>query len=202
MQTQPALTAVSPLAAIFERQRYVVVPCMITATEAQALSEYMDRSNAGGLLSLADEHVPQTPCTYGDIEMERLLGRLGPKMEFFTGLRLLPTYSFARIYKHGDVLTPHRDRNACEISISLNLGQEPDTPWPLWLRTHQGVDVPANLRPGDALIYRGIELAHWREAYPGQKLAQVFLHYVDRDGPHADQIFDRRAGLGLPAVTS
>lgn len=196
----PPVAAVSPLAAIFARQRYVVVPAMISPQEAEALSAHMDRSHRDGLLSLADEFVPQTPCTYGDIEMERLLGKLGPRMEFLTGLRLYPTYSFARIYKHGDVLTPHRDRDACEISISLNLGQEPDEPWPLWLRTHEGQAVPVMLRPGDALVYRGIELAHWREAYPGQRLAQVFLHYVDRNGPHAGQIFDRRAGLGLPAV--
>ncbi len=192
--------AISPLASVFARQRYVVVPGMIAPQDAASLSDHMDRQNRQGLLSLADEHVPQTPCTYADIEMERLLGRLGPKLEFLTGLRLLPTYSFARIYKQGDVLTAHRDREACEISISLNLGQEPDAPWPLWLRTHEGQDVPVMLRPGDGLIYRGIELAHWREAYPGRKLAQVFLHYVDRNGPHAGQIFDRRAGLGLPAV--
>ena len=192
--------AISPLAATFARQRYVVVPGMIGLQEAASLSAYMDRRNAEGQMSLADEHVPQTPCTYGDLEMERLLGRLGPKLEVLTGLRLFPTYSFARIYKNGDVLTPHRDRPACEVSLSLNLGQEPEEPWPLWLRTHEGQDVPVMLRPGDALIYRGIELAHWREAYPGHKLAQVFLHYVDRNGPHADQIFDRRAGLGQPSV--
>jgi len=198
MQPQPA--AVSSLAALFARQRYAVVPGMISPEEARTLSAYMDQSHRDGFMSLADEFVPETPCMYGDLEMERLLARLGPKMEFLTGLALYPTYSFARIYKHGDVLTPHRDREACEISISLNLGQDPDEPWPLWLRDHAGKDFAAILRPGDALIYRGIELAHWREAYPGRRLAQVFLHYVDRNGPHAAQIFDRRAGLGLPAV--
>ena len=204
MQTlQPVAppAAVSPLAAVFAQQRYVVVPGMIAPHEAAALSEHMDGLDRDGQLIRTDEQVPQTPCTYGAIEMERLLGRLGPKMEFLTGLRLFPTYSFARIYKHGDVLKVHRDRAACEVSMSLNLGQEPEDPWPLWLRTHEGQDVPVLLRPGDALVYRGIELAHWREAYPGQRLAQVFLHYVDRNGPHAGQIFDRRAGLGQPLVT-
>jgi hypothetical protein len=56
------------------------------------------------------------------------------------------------------------------------------------------------LRPGDALIYRGIELAHWREAFQGEKMAQVFLHYVDRNGPNAAEKFDGRAGLGVPGV--
>src|SRR5262245_17354360 len=127
MHTGPI--AISPLAATFERQRYAVVPGMISAPEAQALADHLDKINAAGQMTLNDAFVPQTPSTYGDYTLEKLLAQLGPKMEFFTGLALYPTYSFARIYKHGDVLSPHRDRDACEISISLNLGQQPDEPW-------------------------------------------------------------------------
>jgi hypothetical protein len=53
----------------------------------------------------------------------------------------------------------------------------------------------AELRPGDALLYRGMELFHWRDAYRGEALVQVFLHYVDRDGPHTEQKFDGRSSL-------
>jgi hypothetical protein len=53
----------------------------------------------------------------------------------------------------------------------------------------------AELKPGDGLLYRGTELFHWRDAYQGEALVQVFLHYVDRDGPHADQKFDGRSSL-------
>ena len=56
------------------------------------------------------------------------------------------------------------------------------------------------LRRGDALLYRGIDLAHWREPYAGRQLVQAFLHYVDRTGPHADQKFDGRATLMRPAA--
>lgn len=57
----------------------------------------------------------------------------------------------------------------------------------------------ASLAPGDALLYRGIDLFHWREPYPGQRLAQVFLHYVDRRGVHSDRRFDGRKTLMRPA---
>jgi hypothetical protein len=73
-------------------------------------------------------------------------------------------------------------------------------PWPLWLRDTDGKAFAAILRPGDALVYRGIELEHWREPYTGEKLSQVFLHYVDRNGPHAEEKFDHRPGLGEPSV--
>jgi hypothetical protein len=192
--------AISPLAAVFARQRYAVVPGMLARREARELYDYLVAKHAQGQMAMDDTFVRDTPSTYGDFQMEKLLGQLGPKMEFYTGLPLYPTYSFARVYKHGDVLKPHRDRPACEVSISLNLGQTPDDPWPLYLRDHDNNVFGARLQPGDALIYRGIELAHWREAYQGEKMAQVFLHYVDRNGPNADQKFDGRAGLGLPGV--
>ena len=55
--------------------------------------------------------------------------------------------------------------------------------------------------PGDALLYRGIELPHWREAFDGDRMAQVFLHYVDRDGPHRDWAYDKRARLAVSAAS-
>ena len=197
---QPGPVAISPLAATFERQRYAVIPSMITPQQAKSLADHLERAHAQGQMSMADDFVPHSPAIYGDIEMERLLGQLGTKMEFYTGLPLYPTYSYARIYKNGDELAPHSDRPACEISISLNLGQQPDEPWPLYLRDHDNKVFGASLQPGDALMYRGVELVHWRLPYKGEKMAQVFLHYVHRYGPCADQKFDRRAGLGLPAV--
>ena len=52
----------------------------------------------------ADEQVPNTYSHYADIAMETLLMRSLPIMEKKTGLKLYPTYSYARIYKPGDVL--------------------------------------------------------------------------------------------------
>jgi predicted 2-oxoglutarate/Fe(II)-dependent dioxygenase YbiX len=49
---------------------------------------------------------------------------------------------------------------------------------------------------GDAALYRGMDKVHWREPYKeGKWQAQVFLHYVDADGPHAEWKFDKRKKL-------
>lgn len=196
---QPAPDVASPLAAVFERQRYAVVEGMISPAEAQDLRAYLEDSDARGNLT-TDTFVPRAPCMYGDQRMEKLLDRLVPKMEFCTGLQLYPTYSYTRIYRKGDQLKPHRDRGACEISLSLNLGQEPDEPWPLFLAGKDSQFFAATLRPGDAVIYRGVELLHWRQPYAGEKMSQVFLHYVDRNGPNAHRKFDGRTALGQPMV--
>ena len=135
-----------------------------------------------------------------------------PVMEKKTGLKLNPTYSYARIYKTGDVLHRHKDRFSCEISTTLNLGGDP---WPIYLEPKKNVGIPdgkkitvssqnkgvrVNLKPGDMLVYRGMELEHWREEFQGNDCCQVFLHYNDQKSKNADQnVNDRRPHLGLPA---
>ena len=146
-----------------------------------------------------DEQVPNTYSHYSDLVMETLLQDVKPVMEKHTGLKLSETYSYARIYKKGDVLARHKDRYSCEISTTLNLGGEP---WPIYLdptgRTGQaGIEV--NLDSGDMLIYSGCELEHWREEFKGKDCGQVFLHYNNTKGKNAKaNQFDGRPMLGLP----
>jgi hypothetical protein len=47
------------------------------------------------------------------------------------------------------------------------------------------------------VVYKGMELLHWREEYTGIEQIQTFLHYVDQNGPHASYNFDQRKMLGL-----
>ena len=62
-----------------------------------------------------DQQVPNTYSHYGDIAMETLLKDLKSTMEKETGYKLNETYSYARIYKTGDVLHRHKDRYSCEV---------------------------------------------------------------------------------------
>ena len=158
-----------------------------------------------------DSQVPETYSHYSDIVMETLLEKLLPRMEAESGFKLCPTYSYARIYKKGDVLKRHKDRKACSVSTTMNLGGDP---WPIFINPNQneGVHktqdyVPSNspgvkveLKPGDMLIYSGCDLEHWREPFEGDNNAQVFLHYNNKSEPNARaQKFDTRMHLGLPS---
>ena len=51
-----------------------------------------------------DEQIPNTYSSYSDIAMETLLLKCQPVMEKTTGLKLNPSYTYARIYKKGDEL--------------------------------------------------------------------------------------------------
>jgi len=147
-----------------------------------------------------DEQVPNTYSHYADMVMETLLVSLVPRMEKETGLKVSPTYSYARIYKNGDILHRHSDRFSCEISTTLNLGGDP---WPIYLEPSgkKGMaGIKINLDPGDMLIYRGCELEHWREAFEGKNCGQVFLHYNNQKSKDADKNkYDGRPMIGLPS---
>jgi len=159
-----------------------------------------------------DEQVPNTYSNYADVAMETLLLAVQPKMEKETGIKLNPTYAYARIYKTGDILHRHKDRFSCEISTTLNLGGDE---WPIYIENKKNVGIPDDkkgitassnnkgskviLQPGDMLVYKGMILEHWREPFIGQDCAQVFLHYNNVASPNADEnIFDGRPHLGLP----
>jgi len=161
-----------------------------------------------------DKQVPNTFSCYADPVMETLLMKVLPVMKRHTDLDLIPTYSYARIYKKGDILKRHKDRPSCEISTTIHLG---GTPWPIFIdgtgannvideykNTHkpnapEGTKVL--LEVGDMLVYSGCELEHWREPLEGNTCAQVFLHYNHVNGPFAEKNrFDKRPMLGVPPI--
>jgi len=145
-----------------------------------------------------DDQVPNTYSHYADIVMETLLDALVPRMQKETSLKLVPTYSYARIYKNGDILKRHKDRFSCEISTTLNLGGDP---WPIFLEPSGKTDmagIKVDLKPGDMLIYKGCDLEHWREPFTGQNCGQVFLHYNRKTKEAELNKYDRRPMLGLP----
>ena len=178
----------------FARGGYVVIKRLIEQSTAEDLWRYVCHQANSGILSTTESMVPGTPWAYADVRMERLLQALRPSIEGVTGLALYETYSYYRLYKHDDVLRRHTDRSSCEISVSLNLGQEPAVPWPLGIEGREGTNY-VELVAGDAVVYRGLECPHWRDAYQGEHVAQVFLHYVDIEGPHRCFKYDRRKAL-------
>ena len=146
-----------------------------------------------------DKQVPNTYSHYADIAMETLLLLVQPTLEKIVKHKLVPNYSYARIYKQGDVLERHKDRYSCEISVTLNLGGDL---WPIFIDKTGKENQKGNkiiLKQGDMLLYKGQELEHWREAFKGQDCVQVFLHYNKFNKNSNNNMFDRRLHLGLPS---
>ena len=140
---------------------------------------------------------------YGEPIFDALLSIGIPQMEEFTGKKLLPTYTYHRLYTNGTELKRHKDRPSCEISTTLCLGYDVSNMnnveynWPMWVKNDEGIEYKIHLKPGDMIIYRGCEIEHWREPYEGINHAQVFMHYNDANGPYNIK-YDGRPMLGLP----
>src|SRR5712671_5552941 len=123
-------------AEVFDRDRYVVLPSLLQRLSLTKLYNYANKvAEILETLRLDDEQVPGTPRSYGDFMMDGLLVDLLPEIERSSGLALFPTYSYFRVYKHGDTLAKHTDRPACEISVSLCLGFEDGKSWPIWIES-------------------------------------------------------------------
>ena len=154
---------------------------------------------------------------YADFAMETLMLHIMPKLEKKLKRKLVPTYTYVRMYYKGAELYRHHDRPSCEISITLNLG---GTVWPIYIDptgkynvikdgsaetktppvlkkgAHKG--IPIKLAQGDGMLYEGAKYEHWRKPLKSGKCGQVFLHYNYADGSHGHKnLYDKRPLPGL-----
>jgi hypothetical protein len=186
----------------FETKRYVIDRNFMKESECKIMSQalifkMLNNPNDG------DPQVPGSYCEYSNEICESLLSHQKKRMEFITGLDLIPTYSYMRIYKKGDKLEKHIDRQSCEISATVNLFSKKITDeWPIWFKNQKtSYSAPVILYSGHAAIYRGKELEHWREPFVCDEdnfQVQVFLHYIDANGPYAETWkYDQRPCIGI-----
>ena len=191
---------------LFKQHKYLIVRNAISFELAnfafnyflmkRDATEWMHKNNyisefTPGFGTWKDEQIPNTFSCYGDMFMETLMMKVLPVMKQHTDLNVIPTYSYTRAYKKGDILKKHKDRSSCEISTTLHLGGDP---WSIYV---EGIKIDLNV--GDMLIYSGCELEHWREPFEGNICVQTFLHYNNADGQFAyNNKFDKRPMLGIP----
>jgi hypothetical protein len=164
-------------AAWFRVQGFVVCRQVVTP------GPWHDALLASRHLARRDEQCPESESFQGLPALDELYATLGQLAASISGLTLLPTYHYARIYRRGATLPPHTDRQACEISVSVNLGGDP---WPLGIFDRDHLPHTHTMQAGDALFYRGVEHVHWRPGrFSGDGRVQMFAHWVDANGPYA-----------------
>ena len=169
---------------------YLHIPNFISKEEANNLaSELIEYSKLPGNLMKVDEQAPNSLAKYNFLPFVKLLVKKIPDVSKILQEDVLPTYTYTRIYTQGEVLNRHRDRPACEISITLNLKK--DNEWPIWFQKPNGEEISLELNQGDAVMYLGEIADHWRNAYQGQEHVQLFLHYVRANGSKYWAAFDQ-----------
>ena len=134
---------------------------------------------------------PFAGCTnfYADAPTEALLLYLKNKIEEGYNKELIPTYSFWRTYYKGQSCPPHKDRESCEVSVTLCLGKsDSNNNWGIYVEGKEFV-----LEEGQGVIYKGCEQEHWRNDLHYDWHTQVFLHYIEKDGKYDPMFkYDKR----------
>jgi len=183
----------------FQTKGYTIVRNFMDPQSIKTISMYLENSlqrypenNQGGKAGDSSKI-----SWYADPLIETVLFNSLPEMENLTGHKLFPSYSYTRVYTRGDELKPHVDRFACEVTATCHVATI-GKPWPIWMQAPGNQPSEHYLEPGDACIYHGCEIKHWRlPALETDVNVQFMLHYVRQDGPNADHKFDKRPRLGL-----
>lgn len=164
---------------------YKYIKNVLTTKYCEQLVNYLSKQKL-----INDTQCPESYSFSNLKPLLRILETTKPLVEKETGLELYPTYIYGRFYQFGQTLKEHIDRESCEISMTVTLGFDSHYNWPIKMR-----DVPIEIAVGDGVIYKGIEVPHSREAFEGKWHCQVFLHYVDKNGPYKEWKYDRKNSL-------
>jgi hypothetical protein len=211
----------------FKNQSYIEVQDCIDQELCKIVTDYcllkekteLEIEHKGG-------QVENAHSVYGDTLMDTLMSTVIHKiMEEKTGLELCPTYTYYRVYRKGMDLKRHTDRESCEISSTVCFGfnyknMPEDYSWGIFVdpisakipklsqpakdgtyNSHNNPGIEYKQNPGDMLIYKGMELEHWREKFDvprGSWQVQAFFHYIDKNGPnYPTWKWDQRKSLGI-----
>jgi hypothetical protein len=177
-----------------ERAGYVRDERLIDPSMAGLLYEMFKLHHWRGEFA-RDDQLPDAVSFTHHSALDAVLLGARERVEDVSGCRLLPTYAYGRLYLHGNVLTPHRDRPACEVSASVHLGHDGGDP-ALWFEPDHRVELDV----GDGVVYLGITTSHWRDRFEGTSHGQLFLHYVQEEGGFADHRLDRRPNRFPPSA--
>lgn len=185
----------------FNKNNYVYLNEILSKDITDFLTKYVILSAQSGAM-VQDEQCPKSLASYGDAVFDTLLADLCPKFSVIAGEPLLPTYTYHRLYKKGDVLEIHRDRPSCEISATVTIAvDDPSRLNALYVSNTEPRDMcdgnPIEIKVGDGVLYKGNDLWHWRKPYENEWFIQAFFHYVRADGPYSNLIFDGRPCLGV-----
>lgn len=179
---------------LFEENGYVILREFIPRIMCDYISENIKVLEASSYFGYGDTQVEKAFSAAAPAITETLLDVMTPILSKTINCELYPTYSYLRIYVKGADLEKHQDRPSCEVSATVPLSYNSHYIWPLYIETGNKVTA-VELEAGDALIYKGIELPHWREAFEGERQVQVFLHYVKKNGNYSEFKFDKRPSL-------
>jgi hypothetical protein len=194
----------------FEENGYLFVHGMIVNPENLFCPVPEERGQYNYIRKDKVVHIPEEEQVNGSLsrynfpQYKELHFLVKKEVEEVLEMDLHPTYYFDRFYFTGQELKRHSDRPACEVSVTLQVSTNRKDPWSIWFEKPDGSESFVNMKNGDAVIYKGCEREHWRGPLQSrynriQRIFknddtyhhQIFLHYINANGPYVNFAFDR-----------
>lgn len=168
-----------------EKHQYAVLTDLFNPVHLGSLRAYFGALVAGGYLNSGDRQVARRDWSHNEPICRSLHDPLAQILNRFAPEPLKASYTYLASYHEGAELPRHTDREQCAWNMSLALdsapGIERDTAWPIYLEI-DGSPRAVRLAAGEAVVYRGTTIPHWREPLPaGHKATVCFYHFVPRD---------------------
>ena len=181
---QPRAHPLAGPAARFEAFSYASVSGLVPPAHVRALARYQRALVDSGHVPLGDAQCQRRYGMHNEPVARFVLHQVRTAVARIVGKPVTPAYTYSVTYEAGAVLAAHTDREQCEYTVSLLVdatGGAEAEPWPLWLEA-DGEPVAVCQLPGDALLFAGRRLRHWRDRLPdGRTSTSLLLHYVDEE---------------------
>jgi hypothetical protein len=174
----------------FDKNGYIVLRNLCDANDLispvpqnRGQYTYYDKNIENFTLEPVESQVEGSTSRYWHPQYRKIHNDIRLRLQKEIGRLLYNTYYYDRFYFPGQKLDKHADRDACEISVTVNVGtnlKDKDADWPIYIKTPDtykdknkatiiipGKEHSVILNPGDAMVYKGCERPHWREPMPG-----------------------------------
>ena len=187
----------------FRKSRYLFVKGLLPPEILRYLKIYYGILLTNDLFT-QDEQCPSSLSLGGDPGLDAVLEWLRPELGRLVGFELAPTYSYTRRYAKGELLRRHKDRQSCEVSVTLAIEvPKRAAPSVIYLKPPNSRATKIAMREGDGCIYAGGEIEHWRDRFKRDGYIQLFLHFISKSGPYyPEHLFDGRHFLGTGRAAS
>jgi hypothetical protein len=165
----------------FCSEGYCTLPSLVSSAHVSALARYYRALIECGEWARGDEQVMRRYGYHNETVARYFHHQLKDFVSRVVGEPVKPTYAYVSAYQEGAVLKPHVDREQCVFTLSLWVDEDTDAyaePWPLWFHLDHG-KVAITQKSGDAVLFRGSDLPHWRNTPPTARASTTLLfHYV------------------------
>tara|TARA_Y100000389_G_scaffold202403_1_gene247567 strand:+ start:20047 stop:22155 length:2109 start_codon:yes stop_codon:yes gene_type:complete len=173
----------------------VIIENTLNPEAIKCISDYYHEAINNGVFELGDRQsnrYKSRNCPISRMMQYELL----PLVEFFTGQKLRPTYTYLSCYINKCDLPAHTDQQDCQYTMSYIISKPENSSWPIYVDLNKQPKknrgrypytpskekaIPCDCNTGGIMCFNGTDHIHWRETLDAEYYYVALLHYRRTD---------------------